>query len=64
MVTIKSVNEAKTGDYITHKGKISIILSVEKKGDYSVIELTRGEIIIAAQDQKIKIFRIEPPSKN
>lgn len=63
MVTIRSICEAEIGDFITHKGKISIITSVQQKGDYSIIELTEGEIIIAARDQKNKIFRVASSGK-
>lgn len=64
MVKITSICEAEIGDFITHKGKISIISSVQQKGDYSVIGLKEGDVIVAANDQKSKIFRVLAPGKN
>ena len=64
MVKIKSICEAEIGDFISHSGKISIIASVQQKGDYSIICLEEGEVIVACKDQKNKIFRVGSPSKN
>ena len=58
MIKIRSISEAKTGDFINYKGKISIISSIQQKGDYSIIKLTSGEVIVAAKDQKSKILRV------
>jgi hypothetical protein len=55
MVKITSVCEAEIGDFITYQGKISIISSVQQRGDYAVISLKNGEVIVFSRDQKNKI---------
>lgn len=64
MVKVTSVCEAESGDFIAHNGKISIISSVQQKGDYAVIELKEGEVFVLSKDQKSKIFKVVSPSKD
>ena len=59
MIKIKLISEAEIGDFINHRGKVSIISSVEEKGDYSIIGLSDGEVIIALKDQRTEIFRMK-----
>lgn len=64
MVKITSVCEAEIGDFITYKGKISIISSVQQKGDYAIIKLNQGDVLVLSKEQKNKIFRVFNPYKN
>lgn len=59
MIKIKSLDEAEIGDYINHRGKISIISSIESKGEYYIIGITEGEVIVVLKEQKSEIFQVK-----
>jgi hypothetical protein len=58
MIKIRSMCDAEIGDFINYKGKVSIISSVQQNGDYLIIGLKEGEVIVALKDQKTEIFRV------